>query len=207
MSADETNIRELGPADIGRALAEQFRKIYSELVDIDTTAKTHARNANDALRSLEARVSRIDIGNMAICGRLEAIEAASRSDAARVAPLLSPGAFVTGLSVPRDWIHVGRTLEDNEPANLFLLPGEFKGTWGDARAWAEKQGGVLPSRIDMLVLWNGARDQFKQEAYWTSEEYARAAGYAWFQHFGYGYQYYDVKDTELRARAVRRLSI
>lgn len=182
MSADETNIVELGPADIGRALAEQFRKIYSELVDIDTTAKTHARNANDALRTLEARVQAIE----------ERFEA-------QIIP--------TAWSIPTDAIHIGRTLEDNEPANLFLLPGEFKGTWGDARAWAEKQGGVLPSRIDMLVLWNRARDQFKQEAYWTGEEYARSAGYAWCQDFSYGNQGSYDKGTELRARAVRRLSI
>jgi hypothetical protein len=45
---------------------------------------------------------------------------------------------------------------------------------------------------------------FKKAWYWSCEQYAGAAAYAWSQGFDYGYQDYGRKYRELRARAVRR---
>src|ERR1700690_2810987 len=58
-------------------------------------------------------------------------------------------------------IYAGLTIHDNQPMALVLLPGDEQLTWKDAWVWAEKQGGTLPSRIDQLVLWKNAKDQFK----------------------------------------------
>jgi hypothetical protein len=91
--------------------------------------------------------------------------------------------------------------------HLVLLHGEAEDVnWKDAIAWAEKAGGVLPSRIDHLVLFKNLRDQFKKDGwYWSSEEHAEYSDYAWVQYFGYGgYQDYGRKDTTTElARSAR----
>jgi hypothetical protein len=104
-------------------------------------------------------------------------------------------------------IYVGPTLDNNERAHLVLLPEEFEGNWQNAATWADERKGVLPARIDLLVLWLNARDHFKAEWYWSSEEVAGYPEYAWCQNFSYGYQNYYHKITKLRARAVRRVPI
>ena len=89
-----------------------------------------------------------------------------------------------------------------------LLPGELEaGTWDEAGSWAKKQDGVLPSRIDQLVLLNNLKSEFKPEWYWSGTPYAGDESYAWFQNFGYGGQGTTRKLTRLRARAVRRVAI
>lgn len=114
---------------------------------------------------------------------------------------------------------VGVTLQDGALAELFLLPGEFQGPWEKARAWAAKQGGELPSRIDALVLFQHARAEFKEDWYWIDEEVAGYESSAWCQYFYDGGQGYHRKATdrrvircsrtsaELRARAVRRVPL
>jgi hypothetical protein len=87
---------------------------------------------------------------------------------------------------------------------LILLPGDEELNWKDAITWAEKQGGVLPSRVDALVLWQNLPGEFRKEAYWTAEQHAAYPDYAWYQGFYYGYQYYYPIYSKLRARAVRR---
>lgn len=104
-------------------------------------------------------------------------------------------------------IYAGLTIHDNQPMALVLLLGDESLNWKDAVAWAEKQGGVLPSRIDQLVLWKNVKDQFKGEWYWSGEQYAPDDDYAWCQHFCNGGQYGDRKGSLFRARAVRRLTI
>jgi hypothetical protein len=83
--------------------------------------------------------------------------------------------------------------------------GDFEGSLARRGAWAEKQGGVLPSRVDQLVLWQNLKGEFKKEAYWSSEQNADDAAYAWYQYFSYGGQDYSGKGGEFRARAVRRV--
>ncbi len=104
-------------------------------------------------------------------------------------------------------LYAGLTLVDNDPAELVLLPEEFKGKWDDAVKWAEQKGGVLPSRIDQLVLLKNLKAEFKPEWYWSGEQHASGASGAWLQDFVDGYQYGVHKDYEGRARAVRRLKI
>ena len=90
-------------------------------------------------------------------------------------------------------LYAGLSLEDNRPVHLILLPGEADGkngelNWKDAGVWAEKQGGTLPSRIDQLVLLKHLKAEFKADWYWSGEQHASYASYAWCQGFGYGGQ-------------------
>jgi len=104
-------------------------------------------------------------------------------------------------------IYAGLTIHDNQPMALVLLPGDESLKWQDAQAWAEKQGGVLPSRIDQLVLWKNVKDQFKGEWYWSGEQYAPDDDSAWCQGFDDGDQDGYRKGGTFRARSVRRLTI
>jgi len=104
-------------------------------------------------------------------------------------------------------LYAGLTVHDNDPTELILLPGEFSGNWTDAGAWAKDQGGVLPSRVDALILWQNLPGEFRKEAYWTATQHAAYPDCAWYQGFSYGYQYDYTIYGKLRARAVRRLTI
>ncbi|TAK45225.1 MAG: DUF1566 domain-containing protein [Betaproteobacteria bacterium] len=103
--------------------------------------------------------------------------------------------------------YAGPTVHDNDPRELVLLPGEFKGSWQDARAWANQQGGELPTRFDALVLFQNLKSAFKPEWYWTANEVAGDAVSAWIQTFDHGGQSLTHKSHAYRARAVRRVSI
>ena len=108
----------------------------------------------------------------------------------------------------RGGIYAGLSLENERPVGLVLLPGDLdEGPWDDAVSWAGKQGGVLPSRIDQLVLLHSLKSEFKPSWYWSGTPDAGAESYAWYQHFYGGYQLDTRKFTELRARAVRRVAI
>ncbi|MDO8595672.1 MAG: hypothetical protein Q7R45_03515 [Sulfuricaulis sp.] len=104
-------------------------------------------------------------------------------------------------------IYAGLSIADNAPMALVLLPGDKKLTWNEAVTWAEKQGGVLPSRFDQLVLFKNLKTQFQETWYWSGEQSASNAAFAWFQLFGNGGQSYLRKSSSNRARAVRRLVI
>lgn len=104
-------------------------------------------------------------------------------------------------------IYAGLSVDGEQPVALVLLPDEESLPWNDAVAWAEKQGGALPSRIDQLVLFKNLKAEFKEAWYWSGEQYAGCSVYAWYQYFGDGYQNNGLKDDECRARAVRRLPI
>ena len=68
----------------------------------------------------------------------------------------------------------------------------------------------LPSRGEAL-LCKAAEIQgdeaFERDVYWTSTQSADFSGSAWGQGFSYGTQSYWVEDSELLARAVRRVAI
>ena len=104
-------------------------------------------------------------------------------------------------------IYAGLSIEDNKPVALVLLPGDEKLPWDAARAWATKQGGVLPSRFDQLVLFKNLKSQFKDKWYWSGEQCAPDPCYSWYQIFGDGGKDYTHKDETCRARAVRRVLI
>ena len=104
--------------------------------------------------------------------------------------------------------YAGLTIHNNTPMHLVLLPGDHDdATWKKAKAWAEELGGELPSRIDLLVLWQNLPGAFQKEWYWSGETHASYESNAWYQHFNDGYQGCNSKGIKLRARAVRRLPI
>jgi len=103
--------------------------------------------------------------------------------------------------------YVGITLHDDKPHHLILLPGTERKVWKDAVAWAKKQGGVLPSRIDMIVLFEKAKDKFEGYWYWTGQEVAGNADCAWVAFFDDGFQSWYHKSSVYRCRAVRRVAI
>lgn len=105
-------------------------------------------------------------------------------------------------------VYAGITVHANLPMALVLLPEEDKLSWSKALDWAKAQGGMLPSRFDALTLFKNLKGEFnKDDWYWTSEEYAGAAGFAWLQGFDFGGQHRYHKSVACRCRAVRRVAI
>lgn len=126
-------------------------------------------------------------------------------------PITAP---VTAIALPAigeaflGGIFAGITLHDDKPHALILLPEDGDDMeWPDALEFAAKQDGVLPSRIDMILLYKNLRAQFRKAWYWTSEEHPVNAACAFIQSFGSGSQSYVRKDLGYRARAVRRAPI
>ena len=92
--------------------------------------------------------------------------------------------------------------------HVILLPGDNDDATHEAQIeWAKSIGGDLPSRIEQAMLWANHRDLFQKDWYWSNETHHAESGWAWNQNFLNGIQYYDTRNTELRARAVRRLPI
>ena len=89
--------------------------------------------------------------------------------------------------------------------HLILLPGESEViNWASALSWAKSVGGELPTRREQSLLYANLKEQFKATWYWSSEQHAESADYAWVQYFGNGSQSLNHKYDEWRARAVRR---
>ena len=65
----------------------------------------------------------------------------------------------------------------------------------------------LPLRSEQALMFANVPELFQKTWYWSREQYAGHAGYAWYQLFGTGNQGYSGKSAELRARAVRRFPI
>lgn len=75
--------------------------------------------------------------------------------------------------------------------------------WAGALVIEEHRDFYLPSRRELRLCWVNVPELFAKEWYWSSTQYSPC--YAWYQYFGGGSQNYDLKDYELRARAVRRV--
>ena len=121
----------------------------------------------------------------------------------------SPLAALIALAALQKGEQFAGIVHENDTWHLVvLLPGELKrGTWKAAQDWAKKQGGELPTRREQSLLFANLRDMFERDWYWSGEQYASDAGYAWSQHFHNGYQDRWSTYGELRARAVRRLPL
>lgn len=92
--------------------------------------------------------------------------------------------------------------------HVILLPGDNDDATHEAQIeWAKSIGGDLPNRIEQAMLWANHREQFKKDWYWSNEIHHAESDWAWCKHFGGGTQYGYTRDTESRARAVRRLPI
>lgn len=104
-------------------------------------------------------------------------------------------------------IYLGGFVDKNgDVTHTILLPGDnADASWQAQMDWAKSIGGDLPTRVELAVAYAKLRDQFERDWYWSNEK--EAAGWAWGQHFTTGDQDYDHQSYELRARAVRRLSI
>lgn len=94
--------------------------------------------------------------------------------------------------------------------HVILLPGDNDdASWQTQMEWAQSIGGDLPTRVEMLFLLKNHRDEFERDAYWSNQPDTDPgySGWAWYQDFDSGYRGYCPQVYELRARAVRRLSI
>ncbi|CAB3779237.1 hypothetical protein LMG28688_00774 [Paraburkholderia caffeinitolerans] len=144
---------------------------------------------------------------------LEQIEA----DHARISALIEefkkqPKAteyIVAGVKIPLapGERYAGLVLGQNgEPDyHLILISGEIEDAqWGRACEWAIEQGGELPTRSEQSLLFANLKGEFEAAYYWSGERHETNSGWAWYQYFGNGYQYYSNHRNELRARAVRR---
>jgi hypothetical protein len=104
-------------------------------------------------------------------------------------------------------INAGIIMNDGKPDYwLILLAGDNDGApWDTQMAWAKDQGGDLPTLPELNLLRANAKDQFKQDWYWSNTQHATVSDSAWCQNFSHGYQDYYDKSGRMRARAVRRL--
>lgn len=103
-------------------------------------------------------------------------------------------------------IYAGLILnDDGTPSHhLVLLPGEAENiTWPNAKDWAAKAGGELPTRQEQALLVANLKAEFQPRWYWSAEEHVDGSG-AWCQGFDYGDKLINGKSYEGRARAVRR---
>ncbi len=128
-----------------------------------------------------------------------------------------------GMSVPHvgeRWpgqggIYAGIARGRNGEPDYCLIVGEVIGpaSWDKAVASAadiHDEGHndfTLPFRAEQALQFANVPELFLNEWYWSCEQRAEDAGYAWGQAFGYGDQLISHKDDEFRARAVRRLTI
>lgn len=64
---------------------------------------------------------------------------------------------------------------------------------------------TLPKRKEQAILFGNLKGRFQEAWYWSGETHASTSGYAWYQYFDGGLQYYARKVSYYRARAVRRL--
>jgi len=97
---------------------------------------------------------------------------------------------------------------DGSITHTILMPeSKVDINWQDAMDWAKEQGGDLPTRAELILLYENHSDKFEERAYWSNTQHASDSSIAWCQSFYYGSQYCSTKVNELRARAVRRLVI
>ena len=127
-------------------------------------------------------------------------------------PRPPPAAVAAKIALPalkKGEIYVGGTIDvDGKVTHTILLPGEKADVgWKDAMAWAKKEGGDLPNRIEQAMLWAHHADKFQKRYYWSNAQSAGNVAYAWLQGFGLGSQFHWRKDSETMARAVRRVTI
>ncbi len=160
-------------------------------------------SASNGLHTFEVAGARVTLSAETITAMwLERLKAGAAQPSPAVGPAPKIGEAWQG------GIYAGLSLKDGQPVHLVLLPGELESTkWQPAMDWAAKQGGVLPSRIDQLVLLQNLKSEFKAEYYWSAEQHSEDSDYAWYQGFGNGYQYYDGKGGGSRARAVRQIAV
>ncbi|MFC3457462.1 DUF1566 domain-containing protein [Massilia haematophila] len=92
--------------------------------------------------------------------------------------------------------------------HLILLPGDVGDvSWPGALDWAGSQGGELPNRRELSLLFANLREQFSREWYWSSEPHETRAQLVWGENFASGIQTVYGRPFRGHARAVRRVLI
>lgn len=103
--------------------------------------------------------------------------------------------------------YAGLILGKEEPDyHLVLLPGEVADvSWPSACDWALQNGGVLPTRRELALLFANLREAFEREWYWSSEPHETRIQLVWGQNFASGIQTIYGRPYRGHARAVRRI--
>ena len=92
--------------------------------------------------------------------------------------------------------------------HLILLPGDAVDVgWPGAIEWTAAQGGELPNRRELSLLFANLREQFEREWYWSSEPHETRAQLVWGENFASGIQTVYGRPFRGHARAVRRVLI
>ena len=92
--------------------------------------------------------------------------------------------------------------------HLVLLPGEAEDvSWSAAREWAMQNGGELPTRRELALLYANLREHFQRMWYWSSEPQEPRSHLVWGQNFTSGIQTMYGRPFRGRAKAVRRLQV
>lgn len=98
------------------------------------------------------------------------------------------------------------TKPDGTHCAVVLLPGNATDlTWKNAKTWAKKQGGELPSRPVAALLFANVKASLQLGWHWTSDEYDASS--AWTCYFSYGDQNGCRKSYKSSAVAVRYIKI
>lgn len=97
--------------------------------------------------------------------------------------------------------------KDGKPDHhVVLLPGEAEEiSWSSAREWAASNGGELPTRRELALLYANLREHFQRVWYWSNEPQEPRSHLVWGQNFTSGIQTMYGRPFRGRARAIRRL--
>jgi hypothetical protein len=107
------------------------------------------------------------------------------------------GGTFAGITTKPDGTHCAVVLLADQPDKRL--------TWKAALAWAKKLKAELPARPVSALLYANVRSQIEADWHWTCEEFDGSG--AWGQYFGLGFQGYNHKRYEGRARAVRLIPL
>lgn len=119
--------------------------------------------------------------------------------AAQNRPELNEGEHYAGIILGKD---------GEADYHLILLPDEAADiNWENAKEWAAKQGGFLPTRREQSLLFANLKEQFQRRWHRSCETHQEHTSSAWIQSFDDGTQGYNFKGIGLFARAVRRVYI
>ncbi len=99
--------------------------------------------------------------------------------------------------------------EDGQPEAHLVLLRDLPATklnWKAAQTWADSVGGQLPTRRESALLYAQLFEKIDADDgwYWSGTQYSDAV--AWYQLFNGGFQNFNYKKYEARARAVRRFT-
>lgn len=119
-----------------------------------------------------------------------------------------------GSSLWNGGVYAGIVRGGENDYHLIANEAEGKGlSWENARSWASNltpyagRSWRPPTRRDQAILYGNAPELFAKEWYWSGEEYAPNAAYAWAQNFRYCTQLRYRRNYEFRARAVLHIPV